>query len=236
MTSTEILWTPSAERVEAARITGFQQWLRQTRGMGFESYDQLWGWSVNDLDGFWGAIWEYFGVQAHQQYEAVLGRREMPGTQWFPGAQLNYAQHALTRDDDEPAIIFAREDGPERALSFAELRAAVGAAAAGLRRLGVRRGDRVAGLLPNAPETVIAFLATVSLGATWSSCSPDFGERAVGERFTQIEPTVLLAVDGYCYGGKGFDIRSTVSDLRDQLPDAEGDRAHPLPRRGGDPV
>ncbi|MGB8382088.1 MAG: acetoacetate--CoA ligase [Dermatophilaceae bacterium] len=218
MTTTEILWTPSAERIEAARITGFQRWLRDSRGLRLESYDELWRWSVSDLDGFWGAIWTYFGVRAHQPYTHVLAHRQMPGARWFPGAQLNYAEQALVRDDDEPAILFAREDGLERAVSYAELRAAVGAAAAGLRRLGVRRGDRVAGLLPNAPETVIAFLATVSLGATWSSCSPDFGERAVAERFTQIEPTVLLAVDGYCYNGKGFDIRPTVAALREELP------------------
>ena len=218
MTSTEILWTPSAERIEAARITGFQRWLRDTRGLQLESYDELWRWSVSDLDGFWGAIWEYFGVPAHQPYTHVLAHRQMPGATWFPGAQINYAEAALVREDDEPAILFTREDGLERALSFAELRAAVGAAAAGLRRLGVRRGDRVAGLLPNAPETVIAFLATVSLGATWSSCSPDFGERAVAERFIQIEPTVLLAVDGYRYNGKGFDIRPTVAALREELP------------------
>lgn len=217
MTTTETLWTPSAERIEAARITGFQRWLRDSRGLQFESYDELWRWSVSDLEGFWGAVWTYFGVRANQPYAHVLTHRQMPGATWFPGAQLNYAEQALVRDDDEPAILFAREDGLERAVSFAELRAAVGAAAAGLRRLGVRRGDRVAGLLPNAPETVIAFLATVSLGATWSSCSPDFGERAVAERFAQIEPTVLLAVDGYCYNGKGFDIRPTVAALREEL-------------------
>ncbi|MGV1009338.1 MAG: acetoacetate--CoA ligase [Dermatophilaceae bacterium] len=217
MTMTEVLWTPSAQRIEAARISGFRRWL-QDRGAAFASYDELWRWSVSDLDGFWGAIWEFFGVRAHEPYQSVLGERQMPGARWFPGARLNYAEHALARTDDEPAILFAREDGLERTLTFAELRARVGAAAAGLRRLGVGRGDRVAGLLPNAPEAVIGFLATVSLGATWSSCSPDFGERAVAERFTQIEPTVLLAVDGYRYNGKGFDIRPTVSALQDELP------------------
>ncbi len=220
MTSSEtaVLWTPSATRVEGARITDFQQWLAG-RGLGpFSSYEQLWRWSVEDLEGFWAAIWDYLGVRAHRPYDAVLGRRQMPGTEWFPGSAVNYAEHALARDDDEPAVLFAREDGLERTLSFAELRAAVGAAAAGLRRLGVRRGDRVAGVLPNAPEAVIAFLATVSLGATWSCCSPDFGERAAAERLSQIEPTVLIAVDGYRYNGKGFDIRPTISALREDLP------------------
>ncbi|MEP6462843.1 MAG: acetoacetate--CoA ligase [Frankiaceae bacterium] len=217
MTDAE-LWQPSAERVAHARITAYQQWLQETRGLDLPTYGELWRWSVEDLEGFWGSVWEYFGVRAHTPYDAVLGRREMPGTQWFPGATLNYAEHALTRDDDETAVIFAREDGAKRQLTFTELRAAVGAAAAGLRRLEVRRGDRVAGVLPNCPEALIAFLAAASIGATWSSCSPDFGARAVAERFTQIEPTVLLAVDGYRYNGKGFDIRPTVETLRGQLP------------------
>jgi acetoacetyl-CoA synthetase len=218
MTDAEVLWTPSAERIATARITAYQHWLRAAHGLDLASYGELWRWSVRDLDGFWGSIWEHFDVRAHSPYDAVLGRREMPGTRWFPGATLNYAEHALARDDGEPAVIFAREDGLERQLSFAELRAAVGAAAAGLRRLGVGRGDRVAAVLPNCPEAVIAFLATASIGATWSSCSPDFGARSVAERFTQIEPTVLLAVDGYRYNGKGFDIRPTVQTLRAKLP------------------
>lgn len=219
MPANEMLWEPSAERIAAARVTAYQRWLHDTQALEPATYADLWRWSVSDLDGFWNSIWTYFGVRAHRPFDAVLGRREMPGTQWFPGATLNYAEHALRRRDDTTAVIFAREDGLERLLSFAELRAAVGAAAAGLRRLGVRRGDRVAGLLPNAPEAVIGFLATASLGATWSSCSPDFGARSVADRFGQIKPTVLLAVDGYRYNGKDFDIRPTVAALADQLPE-----------------
>jgi acetoacetyl-CoA synthetase len=217
MSDGEILWQPSAERVRKARVTAYQTWLREIQGRDLPSYDALWRWSVEDIDGFWGSIWAHFGVRAQTPYDAVLGRREMPGTQWFPGAALNYAENALARNDDEPALIFAREDGLERQLTFRELRTQVGAMAAGLRRIGVKPGDRVAALLPNAPEAVIAFLATASLGAVWSSCSPDFGASAVADRFAQIEPTVLLAVDGYRYGGKGFDILPTVSALRDQL-------------------
>ncbi len=218
MTDSEVLWEPSAERIARARITAYLAWLRETRGQNLPGYDELWQWSVRDLDGFWASIWDHFGVRAHSPYGSVLGRREMPGAQWFPGARLNYAEHALARDDDEPAVLFAREDGLERQLSFAELRAAAGAAAAGLRRLGVGRGDRVAGVLPNCPEAMIAFLATASIGAVWSSCSPDFGARAVAERFAQIEPTVLVVVDGYRYNGKAFDIRPTVQELREALP------------------
>ena len=218
MSDAEVLWTPSPDRVESARITAFQRTVRDTRGLDLPTYADLWHWSVTDLEAFWGSIWEHFGIRASTPYTAVLGRREMPGAQWFPGATLNYAEHALARAGDGPALIFTREDGLARQLSFTELRAAVGAAAAGLRRLGVRRGDRVAALLPNAPEAIVAFLATASLGATWSSCSPDFGPQAVAERFTQIEPTVFLAVDGYRYNGKGFDIRPTVATLQAQLP------------------
>jgi acetoacetyl-CoA synthetase len=152
----------------------------------------------------------------------VLGTERMPGTAWFPGATLNYAEHALSpgpgRDDSDVAIVFAREDGLDRVVTHAELRELAGRARAGLMRLGVRRGDRVAALAPNSVETLVTFLAAASLGAVWSSCSPDFGAQAARDRSAQIEPAVLLAVDGYCYGGKRYDIRPTVRNLAAGLP------------------
>jgi acetoacetyl-CoA synthetase len=215
----ELLWRPDPDRVAATRMAGFRHWLRTERGIDLADYDALWQWSVTDLPAFWSAVADYLGVRFHERADTVLGSTEMPGAQWFPGATLNYAEHALTgTPDDDMALVFHREDGRTERLTYGELRAQVGAARAALVSLGVRRGDRVAALVPNSPDTVIAFLAAASLGATWSSCSPDFGVRAVFDRFTQIEPTVLMAVDGYVYNGKRFDIRPTVRRLAAEIP------------------
>ena len=156
----------------------------------------------------------------------MLGSREMPGARWFEGAELNYAEVLFGRlADDRPAFLSQSERHPLREVSAAELREAVAAAAAGLRRLGVGRGDRVVAVIPNIPEAVIAFLACASIGAIWASCSPDFGTRSLVDRFAQIEPTVLIAVDGYTYGGKRFDRRAVIDELRAALPGARADRA-----------
>ncbi|MCI2423493.1 acetoacetate--CoA ligase [Saccharopolyspora sp. K220] len=218
----ELLWQPSAERVAASRMAWFRAWLRIERGLDLPDYRALWQWSVSDLSGFWSAVAEFFEVRFHDRAEQVLSAEVMPGAQWFPGATLNYAEHALRggagKADDDLAVIFAREDGRTEEISYGELRARVAAARAGLAALGVRAGDRVAALAPNSPETLVAFLAAASLGATWSSCSPDFGARAVADRFVQIEPKVLITVDGYRYGGREFDIQSTVDQLREAMP------------------
>ncbi len=218
----ELLWQPSPARVEASRMARFREWLRTERGVDVPDYRALWRWSVSDLEGFWDAIASFFDVAFHDRADRVLTDETMPGAEWFPGATLNYAEHALRdgpgRADADLAVVFAREDGRSEELTFGELRSRVAAARAGLVELGVGRGDRVAALAPNSPETLVAFLAAASLGATWSSCSPDFGVRAIADRFVQIEPTVLIAVDGYVYGGRSFDIRSTVQDLREQMP------------------
>ena len=215
----ELLWRPDPERVAATRMAGFRRWLATERGIDLADYDALWQWSVTDLPAFWSAVADHLGVRFHERADSVLGSTDMPGAQWFPGATLNYAEHALTgAPDDDMALVFHREDGRTERLTYSELRAQVGAARAALVSLGVRRGDRVAALVPNSPDPVIAFLAAASLGATWSSCSPDFGVRAVFDRFTQIEPTVLIAVDGYVYNGKRFDIRPTVRRLAAEIP------------------
>jgi acetoacetyl-CoA synthetase len=187
---------------------------------GFSDYHELWRWSVEDLEGFWGAIWERFEVGPAPT--RVLGRDEMPGAEWFPGTRLNYAAHVfhMTRPG-AAAIVHATESSPLAELSWDELRDQTARCAAGLRRLGVERGDRVAAYMPNVPETVIAFLACASIGAVWSSCAPEFGVPTVVDRFAQIEPKVLLAIEGYRYGGKDFDRRDRVRELEAAIPSLE---------------
>ncbi|HEX8120840.1 MAG TPA: acetoacetate--CoA ligase [Solirubrobacteraceae bacterium] len=210
----DLLWTPSADMVEGATMTRFMRWLDR----GLETYDDLWRWSVDDLEGFWAAIWEFFGVEG--EYDAVLGSRSMPGAEWFPGARLNYAEHLL-REREGTAIVHRSELRETATVSWAELREQVERCATGLRRLGVGEGDRVVAYLPNIPETIVAFLATASLGAIWSSAAPEFGPRSVVDRFAQIEPKVLLTVDGYRYGGKDFDRREIVEGILGELPTVE---------------
>lgn len=219
----ELLWQPSPERVAASRMSAFRDWLRTERALDFSDYRSLWRWSVSDLDGFWSAIAEFFGVRFHTRPERALAEEVMPGARWFPNATLNYAEHALEgKDEAELAAVFVREDGLSEEITFGELRSRVAAVRAELVELGVGRGDAVAALVPNSPHALIAFLATASLGAIWSSCSPDFGLRAVADRFVQIQPKVLVAVDGYPYGGRKFDVRSTVDELRSELPSLNG--------------
>ncbi len=221
-TAGELLWEPSAELVERSRMVEFMRWLEQERGLAFDGYAELWQWSVDELDAFWDAIWDFFGVQADGERGAVLGNREMPGAEWFPGTRLNYAEHVFAgKDDGEVAILHASELRELGELSWDDLRRQVAATAAGLRGLGVERGDRVVAYVPNIPEAIVAFLATASIGAVWSSCSPDFGPASVIDRFAQIEPKVLFAVDGYRYGGKDFDRRETVAQLQEAIPSLE---------------
>ncbi|WP_028661926.1 acetoacetate--CoA ligase [Saccharomonospora saliphila] len=221
----EVLWRPSAEEVERTRVADFRRWLRERRGVAVDDYAGLWSFSVESMPEFWSAVAEYLGVRWHDRPTTVLDDATMPGARWFAGGTLNYAEHALGADvagaaksDDDIAVIFEREDGSGEELTYGVLRAQVAAMRSALSDLGVSRGDRVVALAPNCPQTLVAFLATASLGATWSSCSPDFGVRAVADRFTQIEPTVLVAVNGYVYNGRSFDVRPTVERLREELP------------------
>jgi acetoacetyl-CoA synthetase len=206
-----ILWTPPPALLERAEMGRFM------RELGHAGYDELWRWSIEDLDGFWAAIWDRFEVG--ERGEVVLASREMPGARWFPGTRLNYAEHAFRgKADDALAIVAGSESGEDVEWTWRELRAQVRRIAAGLRRLGVEPGDRVVAYLPNIPETAAAFLATASLGAVWSSCSPDFGARSVIDRFAQIEPKVLLAVERYRYNGREFDRRDALAAIRDAMP------------------
>ncbi|MGH4020122.1 MAG: acetoacetate--CoA ligase [Pseudonocardiaceae bacterium] len=221
-----MLWRPDADDVARSRIAAFREWLASTRGVQLPDYDATWRWSVTDLEGFWGAFVQFAGVRFHSEPQRVLAGASMPGASWFPGATLNYAEQALSpapgKGDDDVAVVFRREDGVREQLTYGALRSQVAAARAGLVELGVSTGDRVVALAPNCPATLVAFLAAASLGATWSSCSPDFGARAIADRFVQIEPTVLLAVDGYVHGGRSYDIRSTVDALRAGMPSLRG--------------
>ena len=214
-----MVWTPSPERIASATITRYRGWLNETRGLQLEDYAGLWQWSVEELEDFWASIWEFFEVEASEPYERVLTRREMPGTEWFPGARLSYAEHVFRgRDEAAVAIRHASELRPLGEWTWGQLRAQAGAVAAALREAGVEAGDRVAAYLPNIPETVAAFLGCASIGAIWSSCAPEFGVRSVVDRFAQIEPKVLLAVDGYRYGGKDFDRSEAIAALQRELP------------------
>ncbi|MEU5511886.1 acetoacetate--CoA ligase [Streptomyces fungicidicus] len=216
------LWQPSREQIARARITKFQTWAAEHHGAPAEGgYAALHRWSVEELDTFWKAVTEWFDVRFSTPCTAVLGDRSMPGAQWFPGATLNYAEHALraaaTRAD-EAALLHVDETHEPRPVTWAELRRQVGSLAAELRALGVRPGDRVSGYLPNIPQAVVALLATAAVGGVWTSCAPDFGARSVLDRFQQVEPVVLFTVDGYRYGGKEHDRRDAVAELRRELP------------------
>src|SRR3954452_23737278 len=226
MSTTEqptVLWEPSAEQIERATITRFARWVAETRGVDVAGdYHALWRWSVEDVDAFWAAIWEFFDVQSETGYDRVLGDLEMPGAEWFPGATVSYARHVFRgRDDGDVAIRHASELRELGEWTWGDLRATTAQLAAGLRSLGVERGDRVVAYIPNIPEAVAGLFACASIGAIWSSCSPDFGARSVADRFAQIEPKVLIAVDGYRYGGKDFDRLDTVARLQGEMDSLE---------------
>jgi acetoacetyl-CoA synthetase len=215
----DVLWTPPADARATTRLGRYMDFLRDERGHDFAEYEDLWRWSVEDIEGFWGSIWDFFEVRAHTPPERVLGSRTMPGAEWFPGATLNYAEHmvGLDEDLDRVALVSRSQTRERREVTFGELRDMVSRVRAGLVRLGVEKGDRVVAYLPNVPETLAAMLATTSLGAVWASCAPEFGARSVVSRFSQIEPKVLLTLSGYMYGAKPVDRREEVAAVREQL-------------------
>lgn len=222
ITEGAVLWEPSAQRVAAANVTQFMTWLQTTRGLELADYPALWAWSVRELETFWACVWQYFDVQASTPYTSVLSQRQMPGATWFDGARLNYTQHVLrNRPAAGTALVFESELCPLTETTWGELQRQVAAVANGLRALGVGQGDRVVSYMPNIPQTIVAFLAVASLGAIWAGSSPDFGTASVIDRFVQIAPKVLFAVDGYRYGGRDFDRRDAVAQLRAALPTLE---------------
>jgi acetoacetyl-CoA synthetase len=217
-----VLWQPPEDFKNRANITRYLKWLAEEKGLCFEDYSSLWQWSVTEIEDFWQSLWDFFEIKASRPYTRVLSDRKMPGAGWFQGAELNYAEHVFRHMTSErPALLFQSEIQPLTDLSWEELYRQVAAVAAGLRRMGIKPGDRVASYMPNIPQTVVAFLACASIGATWSSCSPDFGTRSVNDRFSQISPRVLFAVDGYQYGGKAFDLKPALGRLQQSLGSLE---------------
>jgi acetoacetyl-CoA synthetase len=214
-----LLWSPSAERIGRSRLRHYMDWLKRERGRDFADYDALWRWSVSDLEGFWASLWDYFEIRAHKPYTKILGKREMPGAEWFTGAEVNFVDQVLRHETDaRPAILYASETQPLRQMSWRELHEKVGSMAAYLRGRGIGRGDRVVAYAPNTPETIIAFLATASIGAIWSVCSPDMGLNAVLDRFRQIEPKALFAVPSCDYNGKHHDKGDVLAEMVAALP------------------
>lgn len=218
----KILWEPTEDFRQQSNLRMYMDWLYEQKQLLFKTYDELWNWSVEHPADFWESVWQYFNVKSHSPYRRVLSDDPMPNAQWFALSTLNYAEHIFRNYTDEhPAIIFQSEQQRLTEISWADLRAQVAAMQAYLKSLGVQRGDRVVAFLPNIPEATVAFLATCSLGAVWSSTSPDFGANSVIDRFQQIEPKVLIAVDGYQYGGKAYDKLDVVAELQQKLPTLE---------------
>jgi acetoacetyl-CoA synthetase len=215
------LWTPSAERVGSARITAFTEKLRDKYAQRFPDYWSLWRWSIANKEVFWRELWDFSAVVGDTGSRTLVDGHLMPGAQWFPDAQLNFAENLLKKRGSDDALVFWNEQGDRRRLSFDALRDAVTCVQQGLREIGVTAGDRVASILPNIPEAAIAMLGTTSLGAVWSSSSPDFGVQGVLDRFTQIAPKVLFAVNGYFYNGKVVDTRDRVLEIASKLPSVE---------------
>ncbi len=222
----DIIWRPTAERIERAQVTAYRAWLVETRGLSFDGYESLWHWSVESLEDFWQSIWDYFGFASATPYARVLDRHVMPGAKWFDGATINYTAEVFRNGRGgvgadgrmHPAIVFRDELGDRPDIAWPELERRVAALAAELVACGIVTGDRVVAYLPNVPETIVAFLAVASIGAVWSVCAPDMGPVGVLDRFRQIEPKALITCDGYRYGGKAYDRADTVVGLLEQLP------------------
>jgi acetoacetyl-CoA synthetase len=221
-TTPPVLWSPDDDRVTRATITRYAHWLAERRGVETTGYHDLWRWSVDELEAFWESIWEFFDIRASEPYERVLGSHAMPGAEWFPGASLSFAEHIFRdREPEAVAIRHASELRPLAETTWGELHELTRRVAAGLRASGVGRGDRVVAYLPNVVEASAALFACASLGAVWSSCSPDFGVRSVVDRFAQIEPRILLTIDGYRYGGRDHDRLDVVRALQAAMPTLE---------------
>ncbi|MEZ4972169.1 MAG: acetoacetate--CoA ligase [Cyclobacteriaceae bacterium] len=217
-----VLWKPTQQSIENANLTKFMAWLSTHRGLTFRNYDELWQWSVDDIDDFWRCVWDYFEIISEGTYEAVRSSDQMPGIKWFEGARLNYAEHVFRNfASGETAIIHASEKKATQEITWNQLRNDVCAFQKFLQDSGISEGDRVVAYLPCVPEATVAFLGANCQGAIWSSCSPDFGTQSVIDRFAQIEPRILVAVDKYFYGGKEFDKTNVVREVAKAIPSIE---------------
>jgi len=218
----KLLWEPPQQIQDESNLKKFMSWLAETKGLSFQNYNDLWEWSVANIEGFWASLWQYYNIQAKSPYSEVLAERKMPGARWFSGATLNYAEHVFRHHlSEDTAVIYESELRPQGRLTWNELKKNVAAVANYLTSIGVKSGDRVVAYASNIHETLTAFLACASIGAVWSSCAPEFGIMSVIDRFKQIEPKVLFAVDGYRYGGKDFDRIPLIKQIQEELPTLE---------------
>jgi acetoacetyl-CoA synthetase len=218
----DLLWQPTAQDIESAQLTRYIKWLAENNTIHVDDYPQLWRWSVENIEDFWASLWAFCNLPYSSQWTSVLASRQMPGAEWFPGMTMNYAEAIFSRQNDKrPMMLFAAEDEPPTEVAWSEVYEQAARLAAALRAMGVQKGDRVAAYLPNIPQAIVALLATASIGAVWSSCSPDFGTQSVLDRFSQIAPKVLIAVDGYQYNGKVHDRRAVVEQIKSALPDLQ---------------
>jgi acetoacetyl-CoA synthetase len=218
----DLLWRPTPAIIENANMTEYMHWLAEKKGKIFDGYRPLWEWSVEKTADFWQSLWQYFDITASEEPDEILADDTMPGARWFSGARLNYAENFFSRmNRDKVALLYKAEDEPLKSIRWGEIYNQTNHLAQILRDMGVREGDRVVAYLPNIPEAIVGLFACASLGAVWSSSSPDFGSRSVLDRFQQIEPKVLLAVDGYVYNGKPFDRLQVVAELQAGLPTLE---------------
>jgi len=217
----EPIWKPTKDRIQNSNISAYIKWLKETTGRNIKLYEELYNWSINNIEEFWESIWNYSGIIHSKKYKKIISERIMPGAEWFQEAELNFAENLLRCNDSRIAIISSREDAPTIKISYAELYGLVSSVAAGLKALGVEKGDRVAGFITNIPEAVIAMLAATSIGAIWSSCSPDFGLQGVLDRFGQIKPKILFAIEEYQYNGKLIDCRDKIKHVIEKIPEIE---------------
>lgn len=223
-----LLWEPDEKRKQQSNIYEYMKWLKQHKGLDFDDYQSLWKWSTNKLEDFWESLWAYFDIQSEQPYQTVLTSRDMPGAKWFPEATINYTAHIFkNRDENKPAIIHSSETRRTEEITWGQLYKKTAALQQTLKKLGVKKGDRVVAYIPNIYESIVAFLATASIGAIWSSASPDFGTQSVIDRFKQIEPKVMVTVDGYRYSGKDFSRTEVVESIQSALPTLEATIAIP---------
>ncbi|EMG09821.1 AMP-binding enzyme domain protein [Leptospira interrogans serovar Grippotyphosa str. LT2186] len=216
------LWTPSSDRIESSNLVRYIKFLKEKKNLSLSTFEELRVWSVNEIGSFWESIWEFSEVVHSQKYDLVYqSGSNFTDSKFFPGAKLNFAENLLRRTDSFPALIYRGEDGSKREVSYAELYSYVGAVATDLKKRGVVPGDRVVGLMPNVPETVIAMLATTSIGAIWSSCSPDFGVKGVLDRFGQIEPKILFTTNLYSFKGKDLSLAENLTQILKSIPSIE---------------
>lgn len=224
-----LLWEPSEEQINEANVTAYMKWLQYERNLSFNTYDELWKWSTDEVEMFWESLWEYFEITSETPYDSVLSTHDMPGGTWFNGAMINYTEHVFKQmNEDHPALIHVTENRERANVSWQKLYDDTISFQQTLINLGVEKGDRVVAYSSHIYETIVAFLATASLGAIWSSASPDFGTQSVIDRFTQIEPKVLIAVDGYMYNGRSFDRMDVVESIQKELPSLEATVLIPL--------